>query len=364
MTAGQKPVIASARVELWRYPLAGATGGSGITAVDVIVVTMEDSRGISGTGFSYVLGGDGDLVRRCARDMLATLVVRSDKLPPPALWRRLVASLNRVGRGIGYLAIAAIDLAAWDLHAKQLGVPLAEALGGVARPVPVYGSGGFGPAQAPEDAARRALEYAAMGCTAIKLRLGGNPADVARMRAVAEALPDHVRMMGDVNEKCDLAGARWLANECGNFNLLWLEEPLPAGDIAGYAALAASSPVPIATGEHHQGLVELGPFFAARSCAVVQPDLAMTGGITEALRVATIAEHYGITVAPHFLPALFVHLAAAAPSVRWLEHFPLLEPLFADPVEMDAEGRMAPSDRPGHGLVWAEGVGTDFLVPE
>ena len=185
---------------------------------------------------------------------------------------------------------------------------------------------------------------------------------MSRMKAVAEAVPDHMRLMGDVNEKCDLAGARWLANACGAFNLLWLEEPLPAGDVAGYAALAAVSPVPIATGEHHQGLVELGPFFEARSCAVVQPDLAMIGGLTEALRVAIIAEHYGVTVAPHFLPALFVHLAAAAPAVRWLEHFPLLEPLFANPVEMDERGEMAPPEGPGHGLVWAEGARDDFLL--
>jgi L-alanine-DL-glutamate epimerase-like enolase superfamily enzyme len=362
MTPRSRSVIAAATAELWRFPLAGATGGSGITAVDVIVVTLEDSDGRSGAGFSYVLGGDGAIVRMCAQDMLENMVIGSETIPPPALWRRLAASLNRMGRGIGYLAIAAIDLASWDLHAKQLGVPLGEALGGVARSVPVYGSGGFGPMQPPEEAARRALEYAEMGCSAVKLRLAGNPADVARMRAVSEALPDNVRLMGDVNEKCDLAGARWLANECANFNLLWLEEPLPASDVAGYAALAAASPVPIATGEHHQGLVELGPFFTAQSCAVVQPDLAMVGGITEALRVATVAEHYGITVAPHFLPALFAHLAAAAPAVRWLEHFPLLEPLFADPVEMDGDGRITPSDRPGHGLVWADGARDEFLL--
>ena len=355
-------ITAAATAEHWRFPLAGATGGSGITAVDVIVVTLEDADGVTGTGFSYVLGGDGSIVTACARQMLDTMVVGQPVMPPPALWRCLAASLNRLGRGIGYLAIAAIDVAAWDLHARQRGVPLGEAMGGVARSVPVYGSGGFGPAQAPEDAARRALEYAEMGCAAVKLRLAGNPADVARMKAVAEAVPDHMRLMGDVNEKCDLAGARWLANACGAFNLLWLEEPLPAGDVAGYAALAAVSPVPIATGEHHQGLVELGPFFEARSCAVVQPDLAMIGGLTEALRVAIIAEHYGVTVAPHFLPALFVHLAAAAPAVRWLEHFPLLEPLFANPVEMDERGEMAPPEGPGHGLVWAEGARDDFLL--
>ena len=66
----------------------------------------------------------------------------------------------------------------------------------------------------------------------------------------------------------------------------------------------------------------------------------MTGGITEALRIAQIADHYGLVVAPHFLPALFIHLAAAAPSVKWMEHFPLLEPLFDHPVDMDENGEI------------------------
>ena len=358
----EKNRIVKASASLWHYPLPGVTGGSGITAVDVVVVDLETSDGVTGTGFSYVLGGSGAIVAAMAADLIDRFVSGHALSAPAALWRRLAASLNRLGRGPGYLAIAAIDVAAWDLHAKRLGVPLGVALGGEARSVPVYGSGGFGPAQPPEEAVKQALRYAEQGCSAVKLRLSGHPADIDRLEAVAAALPANIRMMADLNEKCDLLQATWLANECGDFNLLWLEEPLPANDLAGYAALAASSPVPLATGEHHQGLVELTPFFQQECCTVVQPDLAMMGGITEALRVALIAEHYGLVVAPHFLPALFIHLAAAAPSVRWMEHFPLLEPLFDNPVDMDAKGEITPSGEPGHGLAWADGARAEFLV--
>ncbi len=363
-TSGQNSKIVRATAELWRYPLPGVTGGSGITEVDVIVVDLETADGISGTGFSYVLGGGGSTVAATARDMIARFVADTELIAPAALWRRLAGSLNRLGRGTGYLAIAAIDVAAWDLYAKRLGVPLGVALGGEPRAVPVYGSGGFGPAQAPDDAVKRALEYAAMGCSAVKLRLAGNGADIARVRAVSDALPDDMHLMADVNEKCDLVTARWLANECGEFNLLWLEEPLPATDIAAYAELSAASPVPLATGEHHQGLVELAPFFEQRCCSVVQPDLAMMGGITEALRVATIADYYGLVVAPHFLPALFIHLAAACPSVRWMEHFPLLEPLFDNPVQMDSSGAISAANAAGHGLNWADGARLEFRIVE
>ena len=86
----------------------------------------------------------------------------------------------------------------------------------------------------------------------------------------------------------------------------------------------------------------------------------MMGGITESLRLAQIAEHYNLVVSPHFLPALFIHLAGAAPAIRWMEDFPLLEPLFDNPVTMDAEGNISPSEVPGHGIVWADGAGKEF----
>ena len=356
--------IVRAEAELWRYPLAGPTGGSGITAVDVIVVSLEDSRGETGLGFSYVLGGGGGVVKAAAEDLSARFVAGECCVPPEALWRRLAASLNRVGRGIGYVAIAAIDVAAWDLHARAAGVPLYAALGGVSRTVPVYGSGGFRPDQDPDAAVARALAYAGRGCKAVKLRVAGNRADVARMRAVADALPAGVDLMVDANERCDLARALWLANECAAVDALWLEEPLPADALQGYAALAARSPVPIATGEHLQGIVELKPYFSAHACAVLQPDLAMMGGIGECLRAARIAESPDVSVSPHFLPALFVHLACALPNVRWLEDFPLLEPLFDAPLAMDENGTMTPGDAPGHGLAWAPGAREAYRIQD
>ena len=354
--------IVRAEAELWRYPLAGPTGGSGITAVDVIVVSLEDSEGGTGLGFSYVLGGGGGVVKSSADDLLARFVAGERCVPPEVLWRRLAASLNRVGRGIGYVAIAAIDVAAWDLHARAAGVPLYAALGGASRTVPVYGSGGFRPDQDPDAAVAQALAYAGRGCKAVKLRVAGNRADVARMRAVAEALPEGVDLMVDANERCDLARAVWLAKECADVDALWLEEPLPADALQGYAKLAASSPVPIATGEHLQGVVELKPYFSAGACAVLQPDLAMMGGIGECLRAARIAEYHDVSVSPHFLPALFVHLASALPNVRWLEDFPLLEPLFDAPLAMDENGTMTPGDAPGHGLSWASGARESYRV--
>lgn len=353
--------IAKASAELWVFPLSGPTGGSGITAVDVIVVDLEDDRGNTGTGFSYVLGGGGRTVTMAARDMIGRFVAGQAIVPPQALWRRLAGSLNRLGRGMGYLAIASIDVAMWDLYAKRRDEPLYAALGGAPRTLPVYGSGGFGPTQAPEAAVARALDYAERGCKAVKLRVAGAPADAERIYAVSDALPEGVDIMADANEKCDLPRAQWLGSLLSEVNALWFEEPLPAHEANGFATLAQTCSVPIATGEHHQGIVELAPLFANRAVSVVQPDLAMMGGITETLRVAQIAEYHGVSVSPHFLPSLFIHVAAATPAIRWMEDFPLLEPLFETPTDMDENGNMTPPDVAGHGLVWKDGARAEYL---
>ena len=208
-----------------------------------------------------------------------------------------------------------------------------------------------------------AKRQAAQGFPLVKLRLAGDRGDLARLRAVRDALPAGIDMAADANEKCDLARAQWLARACAGHGLLWLEEPLPALDYAGHETLARTAPLPIATGEHLQGLAECLPLYRAGACAIVQPDFAAMGGITECLRVSQAAEAFGIASAPHFLPALFVHMAAAAPNVTWLEDFPLLEPLFDIGVRIDARQRMAPGDRPGHGLAWKDGARAEFRVP-
>lgn len=179
-----------------------------------------------------------------------------------------------------------------------------------------------------------------------------------------DAIPYEADVCVDVTEKTDLNRAQWLADGLAEIGCLWFEEPLAAHDYAGYAALARTSRVPLATGEHHQGVREVMPLFQAASVSVVQPDLAMMGGLSECLRVAWQAEHFGISVGPHFLPALFVHLAAAAPNVTWLEDFPLLEPMFDIDVRIDNRQRMAPGDRPGHGLRWADGAREEYAPGE
>ena len=350
--------IDRAEAVLLHYRLDKPVGGSGVSAVDVVVVDLADSDGAVGWGFTYVIGGQGGaVVLEAARGQLDRHVRGQERVPPPALWRRIAAGFNRTGPGPNMVALAAVDVAAWDLESNRRGIPLAEALGGAARHVPVYGSGGFTAVQSPEAAAETAAAHAARGLGAVKPRARGRGGeDIRVMEAVRSVLPDGVDMMLDANEKCDLVAARRLLGAAREHGVLFVEEPLPADAIEGYRALASSGGAPVAAGEHLQGRTAFLPFLSERLVSVIQPDLAMAGGLTPVVEVARLAEAFDVGVAPHFLPGLFVHVAAAAGAVTWLEEFPLLEPLFEGWPEVREDGRMAPRDAPGHGLVLEDAV--------
>jgi L-alanine-DL-glutamate epimerase-like enolase superfamily enzyme len=120
--------------------------------------------------------------------------------------------------------------------------------------------------------------------------------------------------------------------------------------------------VPIATGENLCGTVEAAPYLFGHWCKLIQPDLTVMGGLSECLRTAQLAEHAGIATAPHFLPGLFVQLAAAAPNVTWLEDFATVEPVFSGMPVMDSDGYMTLPALPGHGLEIADGARSAFRI--
>lgn len=343
-----------ARASLLTYKLPQAVGGSGVAAVDVIVVDLIDNDGARGLGFSYVLGGNGSVAFKAAQEQVARFVDGQRLPPPPALWRKIAASFNRTGAGPNLIALAAIDVAAWDLYARQLQMPMGVAMGGELRALPVYGSGGFNTVQPPEKAAEVAAEQTARGLTAVKPRVKGARSDADVIAAVRAAVPASVQIMTDANEKCDLPSALRLMAMARDHEVLFVEEPLPANSLEGYRMLATSAGAAIATGEHLQTRASFLPFISERIAAVIQPDLAMIGGLTPVLEIATLVESFDATVSPHFLPGLFAHVAAAVPAMRWLEEFPLLEPLFDGWPDIDAKGNMVAMSSPGHGLTLNE----------
>jgi L-alanine-DL-glutamate epimerase-like enolase superfamily enzyme len=343
--------IINAQASLLELRLDKPVGGSGITHVDVVVVDMSDDVGTTGLGFTYALGGGGKVILECVRTQLDKAITGRALVHPNVLWETIASRFNRTGWGPNLVALAAIDLATWDLYSKTLGLPLASAVGGAPRPIPVYGSGGFTAAQSALEAAHVAEGYVKRGFQAVKPRAQGNISrDSQILKAVRRAVGDGATMMVDANEKCDLAGAKQLLLLARDHDVAFVEEPLPAHALSAYRALTRCAPVAIATGEHLQTIADFLPYLSEGLIDVVQPDLAMMGGITPILKLCTLAETFNLTLSPHFLPGLFVHVAAASKTVRQLEEFPLIESLFEGWPTCDAQGRLMPGTENGHGL--------------
>jgi L-alanine-DL-glutamate epimerase-like enolase superfamily enzyme len=204
--------------------------------------------------------------------------------------------------------------------------------------------------------------HLARGLRAVKPRASGTAQDAVVLADLRRHLPAGADLMIDANERCDLPRAQWLLAAARDHGALFVEEPLPATAVDGYRMLARRGGAPVAAGEHLQGPA-FQPFIREGLAAVVQPDLAMAGGITPIVELAAVCGFADLAMAPHFLPGLFVHVAAAAPAIGWLEEFPLLEPLFEGwPALVD--GTMTPTDRPGHGLSLAADARHRFAISE
>jgi len=320
-----------------------------MTEVAFLFAEIRTEDGLYGLGFGYSKRAGGRAQFAHASETAAE-IIGEDPSDIGRLWTKLVWAGASVGRsGAATQAIAAIDVALWDLKAKRAGLPLAKLLGAYRDSVRCYDtSGGFlhEPLTGVIDNAAAAR---AAGIGGIKIKVGHpSPAvDLARVRAVRESLGDDVPLMVDANQQWDRHTARRVGRALDEFGLVWIEEPLDAYDAEGHRQLSASLDTPIASGEMLTSVAEHERLLDAVD--VIQPDAPRIGGITQFLKLAALAEHRHLTLAPHFAMEIHVHLAAAYPHEPWVEHFDWLHPLFEERLEI-RDGRIHLSDRPGLGV--------------
>ncbi|WP_461017872.1 L-talarate/galactarate dehydratase [Streptomyces daliensis] len=326
-----------------------------MTEVAFLFAEIGTADGHQGIGFSYSkrAGGPGQFAH--AKE-IAPALIGEDPSDIGRLWTKLVWAGASVGRsGLATQAIAAFDVALWDLKAKRAGLPLAKLLGAHRDSVRCYNtSGGFlhTPREQLLDNATASL---ASGIGGIKIKVGhpDRKEDLARLTAVREHLGDDVPLMVDANQQWDRATAQRMGRAFEDFGLVWIEEPLDAYDATGHAALAASLDTPVATGEMLASVAEHWELIRAGAADVIQPDAPRIGGITQFLKLAALAEHHHLQLAPHFAMEIHLHLAAAYPHEPWVEHFDWLEPLFNERLEISG-GRMHVPSRPGLGITLSD----------
>ncbi len=337
----------------YRLPIEpSGDAGHGLLDHEELILVEVTADGLVGHGYAYTIGRGGRAVQALIDHDLTPLLIGQDAGDVEALWDRMWRGLLYIGRG-GLLAfaVAAIDIALWDLRGLRLGQPLWQAAGGQARTIPAYGSGVDLPK--PLDGLLRQVEgFLARGFTGIKVKVGRpDPADDdARVAAVRRLIGDEVDLMIDANMGWSPDQALENGRRLARHRLRWLEEPSPPEAVDGHAMLARALPVPIAVGESLHSVEEFRRYIDAGAVGVVQIDPVTNGGITPALEVLRLADAAGLPTSSHYTDELSTHLLCASANPIYVEKHAFALDAYLEQPQVVTNGTVRPTDQPGTGL--------------
>jgi L-alanine-DL-glutamate epimerase-like enolase superfamily enzyme len=312
---------------------------------------------------------------------LKPMLMGADPWDVEFLWQHMYRRTLAFGRkGIGMTAISAVDIALWDILGKAAGQPVFRLLGGRTKPrIPVYASRLY--SQPLDELAAETQNYKNQGFKAMKLRFGWGPADGAEgmqrnvdlVRTVRDTAGDGIDIMADAYMGWTLDYARRMLPLLARFNLRWLEEPVIPDDLHGYAALKAMNRMPIAGGEHAFTVHEFRDLLDAKALDYIQFDTNRVGGITQARKIAALAEAFSVPVVPHAGQMHNFHIVMASFNSPIAEYFPPVDvevgnELFyyifdGEPAPVDGSIDLR-DDVPGLGLTIKEDALAKFTIVE
>lgn len=350
----QDTVIESVAVHFVSIPLKQPliTAAFPIPAIDTAMMCVRTHGGLEGWAWSFAFGrGKVASLARMMED-LGVFAVGKDALDTESLWQKMFNAVGFIGtRGVAAAAMSAIDTSCWDIKGKAAGLPVYKLLGGYRNSVETYASQGLWLDRSRDDLAREASQYMEQGFTAVKMRAGklNEDDDVARIKAVREAIGPRGKLMVDVNQAWNLKQALRMTRKLAELDLYWLEEPMPYQRLDDYEQLTAAAPMPVCTGESFYYKDEILSAVERRATDYIMPDMMRMAGVTEWIKVAHACERYPVKVTPHLFMEHSSHLAAACSNVVWQEYQPWWQPVMKRPVAIE-KGAIQLSDAPGFGF--------------
>ena len=346
-----------------------------IGQVSELVVLVHTDEGIIGIGeahggsMHYIdntgvahISGAGSTVS----DILKPLLIGENPLDNERLWSKMFGLTYQKGWSqIGatrqqiLAAMAAVDIALWDIKGKAANMPVWRLLGGYRNTVPCYVTGGYyQDGKTIDDLTAECKSYVETGYNAIKLKIGGVSVeeDVDRVTAVREAVGPDIDIMVDVNEGYDVRTAIRAARLLEPLDIRWLEEPVHWYDrIEGLRQVADATTIPIASGEQALTRWDARDLLMRGGIKIMQFDCTRSAGITEVLKIAGMCAAQNVNLALHHDPQVHGHVMAALPNGEILETFPSAarDPIWAELFSVRPEivnSQMKLLDRPGWGL--------------
>jgi L-alanine-DL-glutamate epimerase-like enolase superfamily enzyme len=335
-----------------------------IPAIDTALMQITTEGGLQGAAWSFAFGKGrvASLVRMM--EDLGQIAVGHDALGTEALWAKLSRAVGFIGqRGVAAAAMSAIDTSCWDIKGKAANLPVYQLLGGFRHEVEAYASQGLWLDRSRDALAKEASSYVAQGFKAVKMRAGiaDEDEDVARVRSVREAIGPGCKLMVDANQAWDLKQTLRMGRKLEEFDLFWLEEPMPFKQVSDYTRATEVLTMPMCTGESNYLKDEILNLVQHRATDYAMPDLMRMAGVTEWMKAAHLCEAHDVKVTPHLFMEHSAHLAAACPNVVWQEYQPWWQPVMEKPIDL-VNGNIRLSDKPGFGFELSARALADFKV--
>jgi mandelate racemase len=330
------------------HPVRTASGD--VTHAPLLLIDLHTEQGVTGRAYLFTYTA---LALKPVADLVHGLGERltGKEVSPFDIARELGVALRLLGdTGLTGMALAGIDMAAWDALARAAGMPLARLLGGSLRPVPSYFSRGMDGAKRGSELAEECLKQ---GFKAMKVKIGYPTLkeDLIVVREVQSVLGQEALLAVDYNQSLSVPEAIRRSRALDEFELAWIEEPTRYGDVAGHAKIAREICTPIMIGENWSGVQEMAASIGAGASDLVMPDLMKIGGVSGWLRAAATAATAGLPMSSHIFQEVSAQVMTVTPTAHWLEYLDLAAPVLEAPLRI--EGGMAIlGDEPGSGLSW------------
>ena len=353
MGAGTDMAVTRVAARTYTIPTDAPELDGTITWDATTMVTVEvEAGGKIGFGYTYCDRSAAGLIEGA----LSAALLGKDALAIETCWSSMNACIRNVGRpGVASCAISAIDIALWDLKAKQFDLALATLLGQARERVPVYGSGGF--TSYDDGRLKEQLGgWAAEGCAFVKMKVGREPRrDLKRAEVAKRAIGD-ATLFVDANGGYDRKQALGLAEGFSELGVGWFEEPVSSDDLEGLRLLRDRAPgsMQIAAGEYGYTPYYFRKMLEAGAVDTLQADATRCGGVTGFLRAAALCDAFEIPFSSHCGPAIHLAPACAAPRLvhmEWFHDHVRIEHMLFDGAPQLKNGMVAPDlSKPGHGL--------------
>ena len=336
------------------------TASGHVTQAPLLLIDLTTGDGVVGRSYlfgyhAFTLGPLRELVLALGDG------IKGDELAPVEIDRKLRARMTLFGtRGLQGMAVAGIDMAAWDALAVGAGVPLVSLLGGRPRGIPAYNSLGMIP---PGEAADAAAKTVAAGFTAMKVKIGWPTLaeDLAVVCAARKALGGDAALMIDFNQSLTIPEAIRRGRALDGEGIAWIEEPVRADDYRGAAEVAAQVATPVQIGENFNGVHEMELALSLKASDLVMPDPQQIGGVTGWLRAAALAQAAGVPCSSHLFIEVSAHLLPVTPTCHYIEYLDVAAPILAEPLR-PIDGAIQASAQPGIGLQWNEAAVERYRV--